>query len=287
MSATALMPIPNLATGLGNFDTFVRYAHSYPMLTAEEERELAHQVQTENHMEAAQRLILSHLRFVVRMARDHSGYGLPLEDLAQEGTVGLMKAVRRFDPTQGVRLVSLAVHWIRAEIYEYVIKNWRIVKVATTKAQRRLFFKLRQNKSFLGWFKKEQVDYVAEELGVRPEDVVEMEKRLSASDQAFDLGADEHDSDSPRPVAPASYLGDESYEPAKLLEHEQSENQQMEQLRYAMQQLNERSQDIIQRRWLTEPKATLEELGAEYGVSAERIRQIEKAAFKKMAKQID
>jgi RNA polymerase sigma-32 factor len=286
VSTAALMPIPNLTSGLGSFDAFVRYAHSYPMLTAEEERDLAVQVQQENRMDAAQRLILSHLRFVVRMARDHSGYGLPLEDLAQEGTVGLMKAVRRFDPTQGVRLVSFAVHWIRAEIYEYVIKNWRIVKVATTKAQRKLFFKLRQNKKFLGWFKQDQVEFVAKELGVRPEDVVEMEKRLSASDPTFDMGADDNDSESMAPQAPANYLGDLTTEPAQLLEHEQTEQSQIQQLRSAMDQLNERSQQIVQRRWFTEKKATLEELGREYGVSAERIRQIESAALKKMGKHI-
>lgn len=287
MSSTAIMPIPNLTTGLGSFDAFMRYAHSYPMLSVEEEQELARQFQQQNRLEAAQRLILSHLRFVVRMARDHAGYGLPLEDLAQEGTVGLMKAVRRFDPDQGVRLVSFAVHWIRAEIYEYVIKNWRIVKVATTKAQRRLFFKLRQNKGYLGWFKPEQIDFVASELGVRPKDVIEMEQRLSAKDELFDLDADASDPNHHHPVAPANYLRDERYEPAHLLEQQQSQELQLGQLQTALQGLNERSQAIVRRRWLIEPKATLEELAQEYGISAERIRQIERDAFQRMALQIN
>ena len=264
----------------GNIDAYISAAFQLPMLSAEEEHDLAVSLRDHNDLAAARALVMSHLRFVVKIARGYSGYGLPQSDLIQEGTVGLMKAVRRFDPEMGVRLVSFAVHWIKAEIHEYILRNWRIVKVATTKAQRKLFFNLRSAKKRLGWFSRQEVEEVAEDLGVKPETVLEMESRLSNYDLAYD-GTDSDDDDGPS-IAPAAYLPDLRYEPSMLLERADSVDAEREGLYAALESLDTRSRDILQRRWLNENKETLHDLAAEYGVSAERIRQIEAAAMKKL-----
>jgi len=276
---TNALVIPNTLP-TGSMDAYVSAAFQLPMLTAEQEHDLAVRLRDRQDLDAARQLVMSHLRFVVRVARSYNGYGLPQQDLIQEGTVGLMKAVRRFDPDVGVRLVSFAVHWIKAEIHEYILRNWRIVKVATTKAQRKLFFNLRSSKKRLGWFSREEIEGVAEDLGVKPETVVEMEARMSSHDLAFD--AQDSDDDDNASFAPAAYLADVRDEPARLLEAEDSQEHQHQQLVSALQELDERSRDILQRRWLNEQKETLHELADEYGVSAERIRQIEKAAMKKL-----
>lgn len=262
----------------GSLEGYIRAANEYPMLTAEEEKELAERLYYHQDVDAAKKLILSHLRFVIHIARGYSGYGLPQADLIQEGNVGLMKAVKRFNPEVGVRLVSFAVHWIKAEIHEYVLRNWRIVKVATTKAQRKLFFNLRKTKQRLGWFNANEVDMVANELGVSAEDVQEMESRMSGIDMAFDLPTD----DSEETYSPALYLEDKSSNFAAELEEENFENQATDQLSEALEQLDERSRHIIQTRWLDDNKATLQELADHYGVSAERIRQLESNALKKL-----
>ena len=264
----------------GNMEAYVSAAFQLPMLSAEEEHDLAVRLRDRNDLSAARTLVLSHLRFVVRIARGYNGYGLPQNDLIQEGTVGLMKAVRRFDPEMGVRLVSFAVHWIKAEIHEYILRNWRIVKVATTKAQRKLFFNLRSAKKRLGWFSQQEVREVAEDLGVKPETVLEMESRLANYDVSFE-GADEDDDDAVG-LAPAAYLPDMRHEPSQVLERMDSARSEREGLHQALESLDPRSRDILQRRWLNEGKETLHELADEYGVSAERIRQIEAAALKKM-----
>ena len=264
----------------GNMDAYISAAFQLPMLSAEEEHDLAVSLRDRNDLAAARALVMSHLRFVVKIARGYSGYGLPQSDLIQEGTLGLMKAVRRFDPDMGVRLVSFAVHWIKAEIHEYILRNWRIVKVATTKAQRKLFFNLRSAKKRLGWFSRQEVEQVAEDLGVKPETVLEMESRLSNYDLAYD-GTDSDDDDGPS-IAPAAYLPDLRHEPSMLLERADSVDAEREGLYAALESLDTRSRDILQRRWLNENKETLHDLAAEYGVSAERIRQIEAAAMKKL-----
>ena len=268
----------------GSIDSYISAAYQIPVLTVDEERDLAERLRDHGDMDAARRLVMSHLRFVIRVARGYLGYGLPLPDLIQEGSVGLMKAVRRFEPDVGVRLVSFAVHWIRAEIHEYILRNWRIVKVATTKAQRKLFFNLRSRKKRLGWFSSEEVRGVAEELGVKPETVLEMESRLANQDMAFD-GSDSDDEDSPS--APATYLPDRRMEPAEKIELEDTEANQKERLYAALSGLDERSKTILRERWLTEKKQTLHELAQQFGVSAERIRQIEKNAMKKMKLQLE
>jgi RNA polymerase sigma-32 factor len=268
----------------GNIDAYISSAYQIPVLTPDEERDLAVRLRDHNDMEAAKRLVLSHLRFVIRIARGYLGYGLPLPDLIQEGSVGLMKAVRRFEPDVGVRLVSFAVHWIRAEIHEYILRNWRIVKVATTKAQRKLFFNLRSAKKRLGWFTKEEVEGVAEDLGVKPETVLEMESRLANQDLAFD-GDDSDDDDAPS--APSTYLPDVRMEPAKAVEREDTDQDRRTRLFAALQGLDERSKTILQERWLSEKKQTLHELAQQFGVSAERIRQIEKNAMKKLRVQLE
>ncbi len=268
----------------GSMDAYIGAAFQLPMLSAEEEHSLAVRLRDEKDLDAAQKLITSHIRFVVRIARNYSGYGLALPDLVQEGTVGLMKAVKRFDPDMGVRLVSFAVHWIKAEIHEFILKNWRIVKVATTKAQRKLFFNLRSSKKRLGWFSQKEVEEVAEDLGVKPETVLEMESRLSGQDIAFD-GPTQDDED--KVVAtPAGYLSDMRMEPAALLEADDSETQMKESLGNALQDLDPRSREILEARWLGEKKSTLHELADRYQVSAERIRQIEKSAMKKLKEQL-
>ena len=265
---------------IGSLDAYIQAVGSIPVLSKEDEQALSHRFREEEDLQAARELVMAHLRFVVHIAKGYTGYGLPLADLIQEGNVGLMKAVKRFDPSYDVRLVSFAVHWIRAEIHEYVLRNWRIVKVATTKAQRKLFFNLRSAKKRLGWMSRKEVDDVATDLGVAPEVVVEMEQRLNAFDPSFDPLL-EQDSDNERP-APAGFIQDMRFDPATEVEEsdwaEQSENQ----LHAALETLDDRSRCIVQRRWLSEDKATLQELADEYGVSAERIRQLEKNAMKKL-----
>ncbi len=266
-----------LALPVGSLEAYRHAVNSIPMLTETEERELAQRYQRDGDLEAAWRLVLSHLRFVVRVARGYSGYGLAEADLIQEGNIGLMKAVKRFDPNVGVRLVSFAVHWVRAEMHEFILRNWRIVKVATTKQQRKLFFNLRGAKKRLGWMSKAEVDEVANDLGVSPEAVMEMEQRLSAHDAAFDGYGDEED----RP-APSARLEDLRFEPSLEAEAENWESHANEQLQHALEKLDDRSRTIVQERWLDDQKSTLQELADRYGVSAERIRQIEKSAFKKL-----
>lgn len=280
MSNAMTMPI---ALNAGSLESYFQSVNKIPMLSAEEERLLAVRYNEEGDLEAARQLVMSHLRFVVKVARGYSGYGLPQADLIQEGSVGLMKAVKRFDPKFGVRLVSFAVHWIRAEMHEYILRNWKIVKVATTKAQRKLFFKLRSSKKRLAWLNKEEVNSVARDLGVKPQEVIEMEKRLSSYDTSFD--APESDDDAPS-FHPAAYLEDKRQSPEEQLEATQLEGIQLEALSTAVEKLDERSQDIINKRWLSEKKQTLHQLADEYGISAERIRQLEKSAFKKMAESI-
>jgi RNA polymerase sigma-32 factor len=277
MSNTLTMPI---ALSAGSLESYFQSVNKIPMLSADEERLLAERYSEEGDLEAARQLVMSHLRFVVKVARGYSGYGLPQADLIQEGSVGLMKAVKRYDPAVGVRLVSFAVHWIRAEMHEYIIRNWKIVKVATTKAQRKLFFKLRSSKKRLAWLNKEEVDSVAKDLGVKPHEVIEMEKRLSSYDASFDAPVADDEATS---FSPAAYLEDKRQGPEEELETLQLEGIQLEALSKAMENLDERSKDIVNKRWLSEKKQTLHQLADEYGVSAERIRQLEKAAFNKMA----
>ena len=269
--------MPALA-GSSSLEAYIQAARSVPILSPEEEYSLAQDLQDNGNIESAQKLVLPHLRFVIKIANNYSGYGLPVADLIQEGTIGLMKAVKRFRPEVGVRLVSFAVHWIKAEIHEYILKNWRIVKVATTKAQRKLFFKLRSQKTRLGWFKSEEIDHVAETLGVSRENVIEMENRLNNYDVGFDASADE-DEDSAY-LAPVNSLPSSLPSPELLLEARDTEQNNMQLLGEAIEDLDDRSKAIVTRRWLVEPKATLHELADEYGVSAERIRQIESNAFK-------
>jgi RNA polymerase sigma-32 factor len=264
----------------GNMDAYISAAFQLPILSAEEEHELAVRLRDHQDLDAARSLVMAHLRFVVKIARGYSGYGLPQHDLIQEGSVGLMKAVSRFNPDMGVRLVSFAVHWIKAEIHEYILRNWRIVKIATTKSQRKLFFNLRSAKKRLGWFTRQEVEDVAEDLGVKPETVLEMESRLSNYDVAFD-GAAADDDEGPS-MAPVAYLPDLRNEPSTQIEQEDSAASEREGLYAALESLDERSRDILQRRWLAENKETLHVLADEYGVSAERIRQIEAAAMKKL-----
>jgi RNA polymerase sigma-32 factor len=270
----------NLATPTGNLAAYRHAVNSVPMLSAAEEKALAERYQATQDLDAAWELVTSHLRFVVRVARGYSGYGLQEADLIQEGNIGLMKAVKRFDPDVGVRLVSFAVHWVRAEIHEYILRNWRIVKVATTKAQRKLFFNLRGAKKRLGWLNRAEVDAVAGDLGVSPETVLEMEKRLSAYDAAFDPQSSE-DGDGDR-FAPAGYLQDMRFEPAAQVEAEDWKSHSGELLHHALEDLDVRSRDIVKKRWLDEDKVTLQVLAGTYGISAERVRQIEKNAMNKL-----
>ncbi|ELH3116000.1 RNA polymerase sigma factor RpoH [Vibrio parahaemolyticus] len=265
-----------------SLDSYIRSVNSYPMLTADEERELAERLHYKGEIEAAKGLILSHLRFVVHVARGYSGYGLPMADLVQEGNIGLMKAVKRFNPEVGVRLVSFAVHWIKAEIHEYVLRNWRIVKIATTKAQRKLFFNLRKSKKRLGWFNNGEVETVARELGVEPSEVREMESRLAAVDSTFDMPTDDDDSATSSYTAPMLYLEDKSSDVADNIEAANWEMHTNNRLGHALASLDERSQRIVRSRWLDDEKATLQDLAGEFGVSAERIRQLEKNAMKKL-----
>jgi RNA polymerase sigma-32 factor len=264
--------------GSGNLDAYIQAARRVPILTPEEEYSLAQDLQETGNIDSAQKLVLPHLRFVIKVANNYAGYGLSIADLIQEGSIGLMKAVKRFRPEVGVRLVSFAVHWIKAEIHEFILKNWRIVKVATTKAQRKLFFKLRSQKTRLGWFKSEEIDHVAETLGVTRENVIEMENRLNNYDIGFDPATDEDDDSAY--LAPANSLMSNTPSPEATLLTQDTEAANHQMLGTALQNLDDRSKAIVTRRWLTEPKATLHELAGEYGVSAERIRQIESNAFK-------
>ncbi|NIG98916.1 MAG: RNA polymerase sigma factor RpoH [Serratia symbiotica] len=271
----------------GSLEAYIRAANTYPMLTAEEERDLAERLHYQGDLGAAKQLILAHLRFVAHIARNYSGYGLPQADLIQEGNIGLMKAVRRFNPEVGVRLVSFAVHWIKAEIHEYVLRNWRIVKVATTKAQRKLFFNLRKTKQRLGWFNQDEVELVARELGVTSKDVREMESRMAAQDMTFDPAPDDETRDG-QSLAPVLYLQDKSSDFAEDIEEDNWESNAADKLAYALEGLDERSQRIIRARWLdNDNKSTLQELADQYGVSAERVRQLEKNAMKKLKMAIE
>jgi RNA polymerase sigma-32 factor len=263
--------------GSSNLDAYMRAARSVPILSLEEEQRLATDLQETGNIESAQKLILPHLRFVIKVANNYAGYGLAVADLIQEGNIGLMKAVKRFRPEVGVRLVSFAVHWIKAEIHEFILKNWRIVKIATTKAQRKLFFKLRSQKTRLGWFKPEEIEHVAETLGVTKENVVEMENRLNNHDVGFSMSSD--DDEDTAYLAPENILVSSTQSPELTLEANDTEQQNHQQLSVALEQLDDRSKAIVTRRWLSDSKATLHELADEYGVSAERIRQIEKNAF--------
>lgn len=273
------------AVPAGSLEAYIHYVNQIPMLSAEEERLLAEKLAESGELEAAKSLVLAHLRYVVRIARGYIGYGLPLGDLIQEGNIGLMKAVKRFDPTVGVRLVSFAVHWIKAEIHEFVLRNWRIVKVATTKAQRKLFFNLRTMKKRLGWLTREEVDAVAVDLGVSREEVLRMEQRLNAMDDSYD-GFENADEDGGHWTA-SHYLEAPNADPAVLCEAKDHTEHGKDHLLVAMQHLDERSQDILQQRWLADKKATLHYLADKYGVSAERIRQLEKNAMDKLRKAME
>jgi RNA polymerase sigma-32 factor len=279
-SSNQLMPLSLSAPGV-NLGAYISTVNQIPILTAEQEKELAERYFYDQDLDAAKMLVMSHLRFVVHIARSYAGYGLPQGDLIQEGNLGLMKAVKRFDPNMGVRLVSFAVHWIKAEIHEYVIRNWRIVKIATTKAQRKLFFNLRSLKKSSKKLTLDEAQSIANDLNVTPEQVLEMEGRLTAYDAAFEAQGDDDDEGSTH-VAPALYLEDNRYDPARLAEEEDYEEQSTSALHDAMDQLDDRSRNILQRRWLDDEKSTLHELAAEYNVSAERIRQLEKNAMEKI-----
>ena len=277
--STSLQPAYALVPG-ANLESYVHAVNSIPLLSVEQERELAGKLFYQQDLEAARQMVLAHLRFVVHIARSYSGYGLAQADLIQEGNVGLMKAVKRFNPEMGVRLVSFAVHWIKAEIHEFILRNWRIVKVATTKAQRKLFFNLRSQKKRLAWLSNDEVHAVADSLGVEAREVREMESRLSGHDMAFDPAAEADDDVAYQ--SPAHYLEDHRYDPARQLEDSDWTDSSTANLHEALQGLDERSRDILYQRWLAEEKSTLHDLAAKYNVSAERIRQLEKNAMNKL-----
>jgi RNA polymerase sigma-32 factor len=264
------------ALPIGSLDAYILKVNRFPMLSAEEEYSLAKRLREKNDLEAAGKLVMSHLRFVVKVARGYAGYGLSQSDLIQEGNIGLMKAVKRFDPEMGVRLVSFAVHWIKAEIHEFILRNWRIVKIATTKAQRKLFFNLRKASKRLGWLSNDEITHVAKELNVSEAEVRTMEARLSANDAAFEANPHEEDD-----FAPESYLEDPS-DPSRLLENSNWASNRENALQLALKKLDTRSYDILQQRWMNETKMTLQELAAKYKVSIERIRQLEENALKKL-----
>lgn len=276
---TSLQPVYALAPG-ANLEAYVHTVNSIPLLSAEEERELAEDLYYRQDLEAARKLVLAHLRFVVHIAKSYSGYGLAQADLIQEGNVGLMKAVKRFNPDIGVRLVSFAVHWIRAEIHEYVLRNWRLVKIATTKAQRKLFFNLRRFKKNLGWLTESETRAIAQDLGVSTAEVQDMEQRLASRDLSFDPAPDSDDEETT--YSPSAYLPHPEADPSVTVEREQWDEDTAERLSQALETLDDRSRNILKRRWMTEEKATLHELADQYGVSAERIRQIEANAIKKL-----
>lgn len=268
-----------LAGPVGSLDAYIHAVGAIPVLPKEDEQALAVRFREEEDLDAARELVMAHLRFVVHIAKGYTGYGLPLGDLVQEGNVGLMKAVKRFDPEYGVRLVSFAVHWIRAEIHEFVLKNWRIVKVATTKAQRKLFFNLRKAKKSLAWLSHAETEAVAKDLGVTPKEVTEMERRLSARDAIFDPAPD---ADDEHAFTPAAYLPSPHSDPAELVEKSDWKDDATDRMSAALKKLDDRSRHILESRWLTEDKRTLHDLADHYGVSAERIRQIEVNAIKKL-----
>ena len=274
-----LQPMDVSAPGQ-NLEAYLSSVQNIAILTPEEEKRLAEDLYYRNDLEAARQLVMAHLRFVVHIARGYSGYGLPQADLIQEGNVGLMKAVRKFNPEVGVRLISFAVHWIKSEMHEYIIKNWKIVKVATTKAQRKLFFNLRSQKKELNWLSQDEIKTISNELGVDEKSIKEMESRLSSSDMSFDPPSEANDDEAS--FSPSGFLADESKDPAELIEREDSEEYSYELLHKAMSALDSRSKEILIDRWLQDQKLTLHELADKYGVSAERIRQIEKAAMEKV-----
>lgn len=279
MTTNSLQPVDQMVPG-ANLPAYVQAVSSIPLLSIERERELAEDLFYNENLEAARQLVMSHLRFVVHIARSYSGYGLAEADLIQEGNVGLMKAVKRFNPEKGVRLVSFAVHWIKAEMHEFILRNWRIVKVATTKAQRKLFFNLRSAKKTLAWLSPDEAQAIADDLGVALHEVQRMESRLSSRDLGYDQPVDANDDDTWQ--APQYFLEDQSSDPAQILESSNWQDSSESQLHDALSQLDERSRDILSQRWLAEKKATLHELAAQYGVSAERIRQLEQNAMKKL-----
>ena len=272
--------IMNLSVSTGSLGSYIYSVNRVPVLTAQEEEQLVRRFRDQGDIEAARRLVLSHLRFVVKVASGYKGYGLPLADLIQEGNIGLMKAVKRFSPDRGVRLVSFAVYWIRAEIHEFVIRNWRIVKIATTKAQRKLFFNLRSAKKRLGWLNPEEVQLVAKDLGVKPDEVVEMEKRMGNGDISMEMDSAEDGGQSS--FSPANYIEDPNQRPDEQIENTQYEQQSKQALLTAIESLDARSRDIIYQRWLGEDKSTLQALAKQYKISLERIRQIEASALKKL-----
>jgi RNA polymerase sigma-32 factor len=274
------LPIPSIT---GSLDAYISTVNQIPVLTVEEERDLADMVRDENNLEAAHSLVMSHLRFVVYVAKGYAGYGLPVGDLIQEGNIGLMKAIKRFDSIHKVRLVSFAVHWIRAEIHEYILKNWRILKVATTKAHRKLFFNLRKNKKRLGWFTQDEVNRVANDLDVKPEVVVEMESRLHGQDVSFDLPGDD---DEDNTYSPQAWLTHNSLTPEATMIKDREYEKNHDALFQGLDKLDERSLDIITSRWLVDDKTTLQELADKYEISAERVRQLEAAALKKLKTQM-
>lgn len=274
-----LQPMDVSAPGQ-NLEAYLSSVQNIAILTPEEEKRLAEDLYYRNDLEAARQLVMAHLRFVVHIARGYSGYGLPQADLIQEGNVGLMKAVRKFNPEVGVRLISFAVHWIKSEMHEYIIKNWKIVKVATTKAQRKLFFNLRSQKKELNWLSQDEIKTISNELGVDEKSIKEMESRLSSSDMSFDPPSEANDDEAS--FSPSGFLADDSKDPAELIEREDSEEYSHELLHKAMSALDSRSKEILIDRWLQDQKLTLHELADKYGVSAERIRQIEKAAMEKV-----
>ena len=263
-----------------DIESYLSSVHSIPILTKEQEQELALKLYEEDDLDAARQLVIHHLRFVVHIARSYQGYGLPLGDIIQEGNVGLMKAVDKYDPHRGVKVVSFAVHWIKAEIHEYILKNWRLVKIATTKAQRKLFFNLRSKKKSLDWLTKDEAEKIASDLNVEVKDVLHMENRLSSNDSSFDAPAPSGDDD--EVMSPSQYLEDKRFDPEVIVASEQADQVNKEELISALRMLDDRSKDILQRRYLTDDKATLHELAAEYNVSAERVRQIENSALKKL-----
>ena len=282
MSANVLS-LASLSPGR-DLETYIQTVNALPVLSREDERDLAERFYHDNDLDAARELVLSHLRFVVHLARGYAGYGLPEADLIQEGNVGLMKAVKRFDPNVGVRLLSFAVHWIKAEMHEFILRNWRIVKVATTKAQRKLFFNLRSSKKRLGWLNAAETKAIADDLGVSPAEVTRMEGRLASRDLAFD-GPDDDAEDAP--PAPAYYLEDPASNPVDIVAEDDARSRAKAQLATAIEGLDERSRNILESRWLREEKKTLTELATQYGVSAERIRQLERNAMKKIRKRLD
>ena len=280
---TGLQGMEALTPG-GDLQAYINSVHSIGVLTPEEEKKLAEDLYYRNDLDAARKLVLAHLRFVIYIAKSYSGYGLSEADLIQEGNIGLMKAIRKFNPEMGVRVVSFAVHWVKAEIHEYVLKNWKIVKIATTKAQRKLFFNLRGKKKGLEWFTEEEIEQVAKDLGVKPSEVREMEKRLSGSDMSFDPLSESDDDEAS--FAPSQYLEDEDANPADIFENQSLSEESTAQLYEAINQLDDRSRDILQDRWLADEKLTLHDLAEKYEISAERVRQIEKNAMKKVKQSI-